>query len=145
MLQSLLSYFQSFFSHTAFRVITMWVTFGCALAWYLLSAKRYQEITPQEADLLWKTHKQFNYCIANKFEPIKKGKRLVGYKCQCGHETQQKRPIINFGLNKSPHIFSRRENKMKKIETLRDMEQELDKIGYSKNAIQEILKWAPLE
>ena len=97
MLQPLMSLLESFFSHPEFLVPTLWVTFGCTLSWYLLSAKTYKEITTREVDLLWKTHKQFSHCIAKKFEPITKGKRIVGYRCQCGHQHLQKRPIVNFG------------------------------------------------
>jgi hypothetical protein len=97
MLESIVSFIQSFFSHPEYLVPTLWVTLGCTLAWYLLSAKRYHSIDPQELNLLWQTHKQFNNCTANKFEPITKGKKIVGYKCQCGHKHLQQRPIINFG------------------------------------------------
>jgi len=97
MFQPLMSLWESFFSHPEFLVPTVWVTFGCTLSWYLLSAKRYQEITTREVDLLWKTHKQFTHCVAKKFEPITKGKGIVGYRCQCGHKHLQKRPIVDFG------------------------------------------------
>ena len=97
MLQSLFSAAQSFLDHPEFLVPTVWVTFGCTLAWYLLSAKRYHAITGHEVQMLWETHKQFNHCTANGFEPIHKGKKLVGYKCECGHKHLQERPLINFG------------------------------------------------
>lgn len=97
MFQPLMSLLESFFSQPELLVPTLWVTFGCTLAWYLLSAKTYKEITTREVDLLWKTHKQFSHCIAKKFEPITKRKRIVGYRCHCGHKHLQKRPIVNFG------------------------------------------------
>jgi hypothetical protein len=93
----MLAILQSFFSHPEFLVPTLWVTFGCTLAWYLLSAKRFHEIDAQELKLLWESHKQFDHCTANEFEPIRKGKRIVGYVCECGHKHLQERPIINFG------------------------------------------------
>ena len=93
----MLSMLQSFFSHPEFLVPTLWVAFGCTLAWYLLAAKRCQAINTQEINLLWKSHKQFNHCAANEFEPIMKGKKIVGYMCECGHKHMQERPIINFG------------------------------------------------
>jgi len=97
MLQSLFSAVQSFFTHPEFLVPTLWVTLGCTIAWYLLSAKKYHAITIEELQMLWKTHKQFNHCTAKEFEPIHKGKKLVGYKCQCGYKHLQKRPLVNFG------------------------------------------------
>ena len=93
----MLSLLQSFFSHPEFLAPTLWVTFGCTLAWYLLAAKRYHAIDTQELKLLWESHKQFDHCTANEFEPIMKGNKIVGYKCECGHEHLQERPIINFG------------------------------------------------
>ncbi len=97
MFQSLFSAFQSFFTHPEFLVPTLWVAFGCTLAWYLLSAKKYHAITTHELHMLWKTHKQFNRCTANEFEPIHKGNKLIGYKCECGHKHLQQRPLVNFG------------------------------------------------
>ncbi len=97
MFEALFSAIQTFFTRPEFLVPTLWVAFGCTLAWYLLSAQRWHAIDPEELKVLWKTHKQFNHCTAKKFEPIMKGKKIVGYKCQCGHKHLQKRPIINFG------------------------------------------------
>ena len=48
--------------------------------------------------MLWKSHKHFNKCKAKNFEKISQGKKIIGYKCQCGYEHRQKRPIINFGI-----------------------------------------------
>lgn len=92
-----LSIIQSLFSNAQYLVPTLWVTLGCAVAWFLLSAKREQEITEKEAEMLWKSHKQFKHCSAKKFIKIVKGKKLIGYNCQCGYQYKQERPIINFG------------------------------------------------
>ena len=97
MFDALVSAIQTFFSHPEFLVPTLWVALGCTLGWYLLSAQQWQEIDSKELHVLWKTHKQFNNCSAKKFEPIVKGTKTVGYKCECGHQHLQKRPIINFG------------------------------------------------
>jgi hypothetical protein len=96
-MEAALSLFQSFFTNIEYLVPTVWVAFGCVVAWFLLSAKRIQEITINEAEILWKSHKQFNHCTAENFTKITKGKKLIGYVCQCGHEHKQERPIINFG------------------------------------------------
>jgi hypothetical protein len=96
MFDALFSAIQTFFTRPEFLVPTLWVTFGCTLAWSLLSAQRWHAIDPDELTVLWETHKQFNCCTAKKFEPILKGKKIVGYKCQCGHQHLQKRPIVNF-------------------------------------------------
>ena len=97
MFQALFSVVESVLSHPEFLVPTMWVALGCTIAWYLLSAKRWHAISRTELQMLWKTHKQFTRCTSEGFEPIRKGKKIVGYKCQCGHEHIQEKPLINFG------------------------------------------------
>jgi len=96
MLEAVVSAIQSFFSHPGFLVPTLWVSFGVTLAWFMLSAKRYHTIDAYELKMLWKTQ-QFNNCSANEFEPIKKGEKTIGYRCECGHQYVQQRPLINFG------------------------------------------------
>jgi hypothetical protein len=95
-MEVVLSLFQSFFTNIEYLVPTVWVAFGCVVAWFFLSAKRTQEITIKEAEILWKNHKQFMHCAAEKFTEIRKGTSTIGYVCQCGHEHKQERPIINF-------------------------------------------------
>ena len=97
MLESIVSIFQSFFAYSEYLVPAVWVALGCAVAWFLLSAKRIHEITPREAEILWKTHKQFKHCSAKKFDTIKKRKKTIGYICECGYKHKQERPMINIG------------------------------------------------
>ncbi|MCW4015048.1 MAG: hypothetical protein NWF06_01640 [Candidatus Bathyarchaeota archaeon] len=97
MLEALFSTLQSFFLHPEFLVPTVWVAFGCVLAWFLLSAKRHHAIDKKDLKMLWKTHKQFNNCSAKTFEPIMRGKTIVGYTCECGYQHLQERPLVNFG------------------------------------------------
>ena len=78
-------------------VIALWGTFGCYFVWFAFSAKKFQQITVGDVYVLWKTHKQFAKCKASECIQIVKGKKLVGFTCECGHEHLQKRPIINFG------------------------------------------------
>jgi len=96
-MEAVLSIFQSFFSNIEYLVPTMWVALGCAVTWFLLSAKKYRNMSPQEVEMLWKSHKQLMQCTANKFTELKKGKSTIGYVCQCGYKHKQERPIINFG------------------------------------------------
>jgi hypothetical protein len=94
-MEAVFSIFQSFFSNAEYLVPTIWVTLGCSVAWFLLSAKRDKEITKKEARMLWKSHKQFNHCSANTFKEINKGRKIIGYLCQCGHQHRQQSPMIN--------------------------------------------------
>jgi hypothetical protein len=94
-MEGLLSIFQALFSNLEYLVPTIWVTLGCAVAWFLLSARKQQAITTQEAEMLWKSHKQFKSCSAKTFTTLKKRDRIIGYVCQCGYEHRQERPLVN--------------------------------------------------
>jgi len=83
-------------------VIALWGTFGCYFVWFALSAKKIQEITTGDAYVLWKAHKQFAKCKALECIEIASGKKLVGFKCECGYEYIQKKPILNFGKIVNP-------------------------------------------
>lgn len=98
MTELVISAIQQFFSQPEFLVPTVWVAFGCVLAWFLLSAKKHHTIGDKELEMLWKSHKQFNHCNATKFEPIQKQMKTIGYKCECGHQHIQHRPLIDFGV-----------------------------------------------
>ena len=86
-----------YITNPLFLVPTIWVSFGCVTSWFILSAKKHQPISEKEVIHLWKTHRQFSRCKSRKYEKIAKGKKIVGYKCQCGYEHKQKKPILNFG------------------------------------------------
>ena len=92
----MLSFLQTIVSSAEYLVPTMWVALGCTFAWFLLSAKNEQEITEEEVEILWKSHKQFDNCSAEIFEKITKGNKIIGYICECGHKHKQERPLISF-------------------------------------------------
>ena len=97
-LAQVLNHLKTFLTNPLFLVPTVWVSFGCVFSWFILSAKKHQPVSDKEVEMLWKSHKQFSQCKAKKYEKITKGKTIIGYKCQCGYEHKQKRPIINIGL-----------------------------------------------
>ena len=96
-LVQILDHLRTYLTNPLFLLPTVWVSFGCVAAWFILSAKKHQPISAKEVEMLWKSHKQFSQCKAKEFEKITRGKKIIGYKCQCGFEQKQKRPIINFG------------------------------------------------
>jgi phage gp36-like protein len=98
MIAQLLNYLRIYLTNPLFLIPIVWVSFGCVIAWFFLSAKKHQPISAKEVEMLWKSHKHFSKCKAKKFEKISEGKKIIGYKCQCGYEHEQKRPIINFGI-----------------------------------------------
>lgn len=72
----------------------LWVCFAVYAIWYFTSAKRHAPLTPNEAKLLWKIHKQNIKCGAKKWRELKRGDRIIGFECECGYKHVQKRPII---------------------------------------------------
>ncbi|MGC8895880.1 MAG: hypothetical protein ACP5LB_03800 [Candidatus Bathyarchaeia archaeon] len=71
-----------------------WTTFIVYATWYFTSAKDYAPLTTYEAKILWKIHKQNIGCNGKKWQIIKRGGKIVGFKCECGYKHIQKRPII---------------------------------------------------
>ncbi len=74
--------------------ITLWVCFTAYALWYLTSAKHYAPITPNEARLLWKIHKQTAKCNSKRWREIHRGRKMVGFACECGYKYMQKRSIV---------------------------------------------------
>jgi len=75
-------------------VPAIWLSLGLATAWFLLSAKRVVPLTLEEAETLWKFHKQKTGCRAQGWHEIVRGNKVVGFECECGHEHVQKKHII---------------------------------------------------
>jgi len=96
-LVQILIHLKTFITNPMFLVPTVWVSFGCVASWFVLSAKKFQALSSNDVQTLWKSHKQFSQCKAKKFEKISKGEKIIGYRCTCGYEHKQRRPIINFG------------------------------------------------
>ena len=72
----------------------IWLSLGLAIAWLLLSAKRVVPLSREEAETLWKFHKQKTGCRAESWREIVRGNRIVGFECACGHKHVQKKHII---------------------------------------------------
>jgi hypothetical protein len=72
---------------------TTWIVFVAYATWYFTSAKHTTPISPDEARLLWKIHKQTLRCDARRWRKIKNGNKTVGFECECGYKHVQKRPV----------------------------------------------------
>ncbi|MEM3700088.1 MAG: hypothetical protein QXL57_04385 [Candidatus Bathyarchaeia archaeon] len=72
----------------------LWTIFIVYATWYFTSAKHYAPLTLSEARLLWKIHKQNIGCNGRKWKLIKRGDKIIGFQCECGHKYIQKRPIV---------------------------------------------------
>lgn len=74
-------------------MLTTWLAFAGYAAWYLTSINKCVPLTFNEANMLWKIHKQSVRCQAEKWHEIKHGEKIVGFECQCGYKHIQKCPI----------------------------------------------------
>jgi hypothetical protein len=74
--------------------VTLWACFVAYAIWYFTSAKHYVPLTPREARLLWKIHKQTARCDSKRWREIRRGRKIVGFACECGYKYMQKRPIV---------------------------------------------------
>jgi hypothetical protein len=73
----------------------IWLTLGLFIVWLLLGAKRVVPLTREEAETLWKVHKQQARCRAKKYTELTSKDKIVGFQCDCGHKHVQKKHIIN--------------------------------------------------
>lgn len=98
MLVQILDNLKTFLTNPLFIVPVVFVSVGYLFSWLFFMAKRHQPISKKEVDILWKSHRQFSQCKAKKYEKITRDEKIVGYKCECGYEHKQKRPIINLHI-----------------------------------------------
>ena len=71
------------------------LSFGLFVAYILISAKHYVPLTTKDAEALWKSHKSNKQCKAKNWHEITKDEKLIGYECDCGFRSIQKKPLIN--------------------------------------------------
>jgi hypothetical protein len=65
--------------------------FGVALT----TVRRTAPITVDQAKVMWAMHRKASRCGGHKWEPIKrKQDKVVGFRCQCGYQYTQKRPLV---------------------------------------------------
>ena len=72
----------------------MWLSLGFVIAWFLLSAKRTVPLTHDEAETLWKFHKQKVQCTADGWLEINRGGKIIGFECECGHKHVQTKHLV---------------------------------------------------
>lgn len=74
-------------------LILTWSTLAIYGTWFYTSAKDYAPLKPQELAILWKLHKQNNYCQQKNPTVIQRKGKIVGFTCNCGYKYFSKRPI----------------------------------------------------
>lgn len=75
-------------------MIGTWLTLTGYTLWYLLKAETLQPLTLDDLALTWRFHKHQTGCTASRIDGlITKNDEVVGFRCDCGYEFQQKRLI----------------------------------------------------
>jgi hypothetical protein len=75
-------------------IFGFWLTFAVYGFWYFFIAKTFQPLTLDDLALAWRLHKQQIGCTASRVHSLLTRKNeVVGFKCECGYEFQQKRLI----------------------------------------------------
>ena len=71
--------------------------FGFYVAYVLLSARRVVPMSRDEAEKLWRFHRQTKCCNAQTRHGIEKKNKLIGFECECGHKHIQKKHLVTVG------------------------------------------------
>ncbi|MCJ7430405.1 hypothetical protein MUO83_04220 [Candidatus Bathyarchaeota archaeon] len=75
-------------------VFGFWFALGVYVSWYVFKAKDFQPLTLDDLALIWKLHKHQSGCKSSCIHDLLvRNDEVVGFKCECGHEFIQKRPI----------------------------------------------------
>ena len=72
----------------------IWLSLGLIVVWFLLAAKRIVPLTHNEAETLWKVHRQKARCNSKEWHEIIDGTKIIGFECGCGEKHIQKKHII---------------------------------------------------
>jgi hypothetical protein len=73
------------------------LAFGFYIAYILLSARNVFPMTKEEAETLWKFHKQKDCYKAEKWHEVIKRNKIVGYECECGFRHIQNKHLVAVG------------------------------------------------
>lgn len=72
----------------------VWFLLGAYTFWFVSRAKTFQPLTLDELALAWRLHKREAKCKASQIHDLLvRNNKVVGFKCGCGYEFLQKRPI----------------------------------------------------
>jgi hypothetical protein len=71
-----------------------WLALAVYCFWYFFLAKTFQPLTLDDLALMWRLHKLQTGCTASRIHSLlERNNEVVGFKCECGYEFQQKRLI----------------------------------------------------
>jgi len=70
---------------------------------FLSLAKRNAPISIDDAKVIWTMHRKDSGCNRREWQFIKRREdKVIGFKCACGYEYKQKRPLLSNKPNHSP-------------------------------------------
>lgn len=118
-------------------MLGFWLALVTYAIWYLFNAKTIQPLTLDDLALTWKIHKHQTNCKASHIHTLLvKDNEVVGFKCECGNETIQKRLItqnVSTYLKRSiPHSLS------PKIKSVLNTKNSLENLGLQYSHIKRI-------
>jgi hypothetical protein len=99
-----------------------WLTLAGYGFWYFFVAKTFQPLSLDDLALSWHLHKQQTGCTASRVHSLlTRNNEVVGFRCDCGYEFQQKRlitqrvrkPRVSFGYSEPSHYV---ESSVRKFE-----------------------------
>jgi len=93
-LEAIMHMFDAVAPASPFLMPPIWIALIAYGTWYFTSAKRCAPLTNEEVRVLWKIHKQNTTCNSRRLQEIKRGNKVVGFKCGCGYKHKQERPMI---------------------------------------------------
>ena len=77
-----------------FLLLGFWIALAVYCFWYFFLAKTVQPLTLDDLALIWRLHKQQTGCKASRIHSLlERNNEVVGFRCECGYEFQQKRLI----------------------------------------------------
>jgi hypothetical protein len=83
-------------------LLGFWVALVVYCFWHFFLAKTFQPLTLDDLALMWRLHKLQTGCKASRIHSLlERNNEVVGFKCECGYEFQQKR-LITQKVGKAP-------------------------------------------
>ncbi len=75
-------------------MIVSWLMLGVYGLWFSFKANTLQPMSYEDLFLTWELHKQQAECRATGLHVFRnKNHKVVGFRCECGHEFEQERLI----------------------------------------------------
>jgi MinD-like ATPase involved in chromosome partitioning or flagellar assembly len=75
-------------------LVGFWLALAVYCFWYFFLAKTFQPLILDDLALMWRLHKRQAGCTASRIHSLlERNNEVVGFKCECGYEFQQKRLI----------------------------------------------------